>query len=60
MEKVIFIDMSGNDLLTTKDLKDFRVPSIKDEIVWMKLCMTVERVVHNYDKKEIHIWVEVE
>lgn len=60
MKKVTFIDQSGNELFVVLDLTDFLLPKRKDEIVWMKLIMNVTKLVHNYDKKEIEVWVEIE
>lgn len=58
MERILFIDQDGEKLLIVKDMSNFIMPRIGEDVICLKMFLSVKNITHNYDSKEIEIEVE--
>jgi len=59
--KVVFRNEENEDLfvVSKNEAKNFVLPRVGEDVIWMKLFLTVKSITHNYDAKQIEIDCEI-
>jgi|GWRWMinimDraft_12_1066020.scaffolds.fasta_scaffold00039_17 hypothetical protein len=59
MKKVVWKDQN-DQILFQETVENQERPRIGESVIWHKLYMKIENIEHNFDKKEITIFVEIQ